>query len=179
MFSHPQFRSQIPRERQSSRLLHLLVPPQGFFQLRDVKSPSPITRDHPQCIPRKFQGARPFQGAGGERIRWTQATSKRRAETLRSAESHVGLADGILHGSSKRLRLVDGRSTSNECDTFWPDVEIRHTWVDSASRDGTGRNTSNYFHNLQLCRVFLDGLSLSTLWKTFGRGNRWSTPTNF
>ena len=179
IFSHSQLHSQIPRERQSSRLPHLLIPPQSFVQLQDARSPSPVTRDHPRCISGEFRRTRPFQDARGERIRWTQATSKRRVEPLRSAESCVGLADGVLHGSSKGFRLVDGRSTSNECDTFRPDVEIRHTRVDSASRDGTGRNTSNYFHNLQLCRVFLDGLSLSTFWKTFGRGNRWSTPTNF
>ena len=163
MLSHPRFRSQIPRERQSSGLLHLLVPLQGFFQLRDVKSPSPITRDHPQCIPRKFQGARPFQGAGGERIRWTQATSKRRAETLRSAESHVGLAHGVLHGGSKGFKLVDGPSTSIEFDALRPDVEIRDKRVDSTSRDGTEGNTSSRLRSFQPCRLFLDGLSLPPL----------------
>jgi len=58
-------------------------------------------------------------------------------------------------------------------------VEICDAQVDSASRDGIEGNTSNCLHDFHPCRLFLDGLWLSTLWGTCGRGNHRGTPTNF
>ena len=178
MFSHSQFHSQIPGERQSSRLPHLLIPPQSFVWLRDANSPNSIARDDPRCIPRGFQGTRPLQGARGGRVR-TQATSQCRAEPFRSTESYIGLADGVLYGSSKGIGLIDEHSASIGCDALRPDVEMCDKRVDDTSRDGTEGNTSGRLHNFQLRGLFLDGLSLPPLEGTFGGGDHWSTSTNF
>jgi len=119
--------------------------------------------NYPRCIPREFRRTRPLQDARGEYFQWTQATSQRRVETLRSTESHFGLADGVLYGSSKGFKFVDGCSASNEWDALRPDAEMCDKRVGGASRDGTEGDTSGCLHNFQLRRVFLDGLSLPSL----------------
>jgi len=95
------------------------------------------------------------------------------------AESHVGLAYGILYGSSKGIGFFDKHSTSIKCDTLWLDVEICDVQVDGALRDGTEGNTSNDLHIFRPHWLTLDGLSFLTLMGMFECGNHWSALTNF
>ena len=89
-----------------TRLLHLLSP-EAFDQLRDAKTASLITRNHPWCVPKDVRRPQSFQGAWGERARWTKTAPRRCAEFYPSKESRANVADGILQGGLKgKLELL-------------------------------------------------------------------------